>query len=232
MWDLTPADISTTNELRLMNPALASTKTYYRNKIQTSGPCPAGVDWGDERAQTTRFEQLLKLIPIQAWSQRPSLNDLGCGYGALLGYLAHHHLQADYLGVDLVSEMVETARQTWGHLGQFAIGNVCPRTADYSVASGLFNVRNETSVADWQAFIVSVLDDLSAHSRLGFAFNCLTAYSDPERMRPGLYYGEPAWFFEWCKKKYARNVALLHDYDLYDFTIIVRKDAAFAAGSN
>ena len=226
MWDLTPADISTPNELRLMNPALASTKTYYRNKIQTSGPCPAGVDWGDERAQITRFEQLLKLIPIQAWSQRPSLNDLGCGYGALLGYLAHHHLQADYLGVDLVPEMVETARQTWGHLGQFSVGNVCPRTADYSVASGLFNVRNETSIADWQAFIVNVLDDLNAHSRLGFAFNCLTGYSDPERMRPGLYYGEPVWFFEWCKKKYGRNVALLHDYDLYDFTIIVRKHEA------
>ena len=48
-------------------------------------------------------------------------------------------------------------------------------------------------------------------------------------MRPHLHYGDPLWFFDWCKRKYSRNVALLHDYDLYDFTIIVRKDAAFAA---
>ena len=74
-----------------------------------------------------------------------------------------------------------------------------------------------------------MLDALNAGSRLGFAFNCLTGYSDADRMRPDLYYGDPLWFFDLCKRKYARNVALLHDYGLYDFTIIVRKDAAFAA---
>ncbi|MBM3138043.1 MAG: class I SAM-dependent methyltransferase, partial [Chloroflexi bacterium] len=29
--------------------------------------------------------------------------------------------------------------------------------------------------------------------------------------------------FDYCKVNFSKNVALLHDYKLYDFTIIVRK---------
>ena len=61
-------------------------------------------------------------------------------------------------------------------------------------------------------------------STRGFAFNCLTAYSDADKMRDYLYYASPTWLFDMCKQRYARNVALLHDYGLYEFTLIVRKD--------
>jgi hypothetical protein len=57
----------------------------------------------------------------------------------------------------------------------------------------------------------------------GFAFNCLTAYSDQDKMRPDLHYADPCELFDICKRKYSRNVALLHDYGLYEFTILVRK---------
>ncbi|MGH6609130.1 MAG: class I SAM-dependent methyltransferase, partial [Burkholderiaceae bacterium] len=57
----------------------------------------------------------------------------------------------------------------------------------------------------------------------GFAFNSLTVYSDPDKKRADLYYADPCALFDRCKRLYSRNVALLHDYDLYDFTILVRK---------
>jgi hypothetical protein len=60
--------------------------------------------------------------------------------------------------------------------------------------------------------------------RKGFAFNCLTSYSDPERMRDDLYYGDPCYYFDLCKRLYSPQVSLLHDYGLWEFTIIVRKD--------
>ena len=53
----------------------------------------------------------------------------------------------------------------------------------------------------------------------------LTSYSDPDRMRPDLYYGDPCRLFDHCKRRYSRHVALLHDYGLYEFTILVRLDA-------
>ncbi len=95
--------------------------------------------------------------------------------------------------------------------------------ADYGVASGLFNVYFDLPGGNWEKSIEDVLDALDATSKKGFAFNCLTKYSDPPKMRKDLYYADPCRWFDLCKKKYARNVALLHDYDLYDFTILVRK---------
>jgi len=209
-----------------MMSAIEHTRRYYQSKIAALGPTPAGVDWGSAQAQVTRFDQLLKLIPQTAWAMRSSFNDLGCGYGALLERMTSCGINVDYLGIDLVPDMVEAARQRFAGLGEFEVGRGCSRLADYSVASGLFNVCHETPQAEWESFIVEVLDDLNSHSLRGFAFNCLTSYSDPEKMRPGLYYGNPLWFFDLCKRKYAKNVALLHDYGLYDFTIIFESAAS------
>jgi hypothetical protein len=51
----------------------------------------------------------------------------------------------------------------------------------------------------------------------------LTSYSDEDKMRAHLYYTDPTWAFDLCKRRYSRHVALLHDYGLYEFTILVRK---------
>jgi hypothetical protein len=96
--------------------------------------------------------------------------------------------------------------------------------SDYGVASGIFNVRLGRTDAEWQAYIEHMLDQLDRTSRLGFSFNCLTSYSDADRMRPDLYYADPCRLFDFCKRRYARNVALLHDYGLYEFTMLVRKE--------
>ncbi|MGR9969871.1 hypothetical protein ACUOIB_23760, partial [Escherichia coli] len=69
------------------------------------------------------------------------------------------------------------------------------------------------------------LDSLDRFSRRGFSFNCLTSYSDEDRKRDYLYYADPCQLFDLCKRRYSRQVALLHDYGLYEFTILVRKDA-------
>jgi hypothetical protein len=42
-------------------------------------------------------------------------------------------------------------------------------------------------------------------------------------MRSDLHYADPGRLFDYCKRRFARNVALLHDYGLYEFTLLVRK---------
>jgi hypothetical protein len=76
---------------------------------------------------------------------------------------------------------------------------------------------------DWQEYILAVLGRISTVSKKGFAFNILTTYSDKERIRSDLYYADPCFLFDYCKTSFSRHVALLHDYGLYEFTIIVRK---------
>ena len=43
-------------------------------------------------------------------------------------------------------------------------------------------------------------------------------------MRPDLYYADPCFLFDYCQRRYSRWVAVLHDYGLYEFTIVVRKE--------
>jgi hypothetical protein len=105
----------------------------------------------------------------------------------------------------------------------FLVTATPPRISDYSVASGIFNVRLGRSDAEWRDYLEATLDTLDRSSLKGFSFNCLTSYSDAEKMKDYLYYAEPGALFDFCKRRYSRHVALLHDYGLYEFTILVRK---------
>ena len=197
--------------------------TYYAEKLAEYGDTPCGVDWNGEDSQMVRFAQLCKIIDSQ--KSKFSLNDLGCGYGALLDYLREKHAALTYLGVDVSHEMIKVAEQrhATADRARFITSAEPDEVADYGVASGIFNVRLGRSDAEWFDYLQGTLDVLDQTSSLGFAFNCLTSYSDEYKMRDFLYYADPCRLFDLCKRRYSRQVALLHDYGLYEFTIIVRK---------
>jgi len=207
-----------------MSDLLGQVAAYYDDKLRTHGQTPQGVDWNGEDGQTLRFDQLSRVIDT---SGPVSINDLGCGYGAYAQFLTNtlpHPVH--YNGYDVSAEMIDAARARLGDGAHFhlACTAVPDRSADYTVASGIFNVRMERSDSEWLGYIEQTLDVMDAASTRGFAFNCLTAYSDADKMRDYLYYASPTALFDLCKRKYARNVALLHDYGLYEFTLLVRKD--------
>jgi SAM-dependent methyltransferase len=199
--------------------ALGEIGRYYGAKLAAHGASPRGVDWNSSESQQLRFKQLVRICDAEA---RFSLNDIGCGYGALLDYLCGLGKECDYLGVDISEAMIAKAGAL--HPGcRFVVGERAGRVADYSVASGIFSVRLSAGDDAWLAHLLRTLEQLDAESRRGFSFNCLTRYSDPELMRSDLYYADPARLFDHCKARFTKNVALLHDYGLYEFTILVRK---------
>lgn len=204
------------------SPLLTSVAGYYSAKLAEHGQNPRGVDWNGERSQFVRFAQVCRIIDQSA---NFTLNDLGCGYGALLDFLGERYSDFSYLGVDISADMIAAAglRYAQRSNARFVHASRPGEVADYSVASGIFNVRVGCSDEQWHSYVVSTLQDLDRASRRGFAFNCLTSYSDAEKMRPELYYANPGKIFDLCKRQYSRDVALLHDYGLYEFTILVRK---------
>jgi len=195
---------------------------YYSGKLAEFGETPRGVDWNGEASQHLRFDQLMR---IAEGSDTFSINDLGCGYGAMFDYLSVDGRSISYAGFDVAQSMVDAACRRFGAApnARFVQGDAPDAVADFGVASGIFNVRNNTPDDAWQAYFEATLDVLDSTSRKGFAFNCLTSWSDADKMRDYLYYADPCRLFELCKRKYSRNVALLHDYQLYEFTILVRK---------
>lgn len=192
---------------------------YYSEKLAKHGQTPCGVDWNGEESQTLRFNNLCKVIETPGFF---SLNDLGCGYGALYEYLVNEFSTFSYLGVDVSKDMIHSATQRHPHT-RFITAARPDTVADYGIASGIFNVRVGRTDSEWREYIETTLDGLDQTSRLGFAFNCLTSYSDADKMRDYLYYSDPCTMFDFCKRRYSNQVALLHDYGLYEFTIIVRK---------
>ena len=201
---------------------LSEVSQYYSEKLARYGQQPEGVDWKDKHSQQMRFVQLCKLLTMRADF---SINDLGCGYGALLEYLAEEaYTRFSYRGFDVSQAMIEAARQRacLSPNARFFVSATMD-AADYVLASGIFNVRGHRDEKQWLRHIHDTLDHMNENSHLGFAFNCLTSYSDADKQRDHLYYTDPVQIFDRCKNRYANNVALLHDYGLYEFTIIVRK---------
>lgn len=198
---------------------------FFTTKLEKHGSTPQAVDLNGERSQFIRFEQLIRIFSLNE-SDSFSVNDLGCGYGALYDYIKNEYPNVVYNGYDISEAMINEAQKRHVQYPKvhYRVAAEPAEVADYGVESGIFNLRFGCSDAEWQAHIEATLDILDRTSRRGFAFNCLTSYSDADKMRPDLYYADPCKLFDYCKRKYSRNVALLHDYGLYDFTILVRKD--------
>jgi SAM-dependent methyltransferase len=213
------------------DPAIAMTDSdirrrvadYYSDKLRAHGPTPKGADWSSAESQALRFR---KLIEIADEPGTISINDYGCGYGGLFDFLLGRNVSVAYHGFDISEPMIAAARAR--HAGAthctFVTREEELRPADYTVASGIFNVKLDTSEQEWTAYVLHTLRKMDAVSRRGFAFNVLSLYSDPEKRRPDLYYADPLFLFDHCRRTFSPRVGLLHDYPLYEFTILARKD--------
>jgi SAM-dependent methyltransferase len=208
-------------DLAAVHAAIAE---YYTAKVRKFGATPLGVDWTCVPTQEMRFVQLLKLCDFTAPF---SLNDVGCGYGALLSYLDWRHgdCAVDYLGLDLSQAMLRQARRLWRNRPNvaFALGGASPRVADYSVASGIFNVQQDQPLDLWETFVATTLDHLHRTSSRGFAVNFMRRSSPQGKTREGLYCTEPERWTNYCAAEFGARSEIIEDYGLREFTLIVRR---------
>jgi len=196
-------------------------RTYYSEKLRRHGATARGVDWPSAASQYLRFVQLLKVCDFS----RPfSINDFGCGYGALLEYFEYRPpgVAILYHGIDISPAMIEAATHRWRHNTQatFSMDSTCRETADYSLASGVFNVKLNWPVEDWEAYVGSILSDLRANSRLGFSVNFMLP---PEQSleEPLLYRPLPDRWTDYLKAL-GCAVEQISDYGLREFTLLAR----------
>jgi cyclopropane fatty-acyl-phospholipid synthase-like methyltransferase len=197
---------------------------YYEGKLAAFGGTARGVDWKDEASQIKRFEQLARALAPNR-SSRFEIIDFGCGYGALLPFLNASGFHVRYTGYDCSAEMIDAAQRLHADSADatFTSDWAAIEPADYVVASGVFNVRLDTPDDEWRDYVFRALSMMNEKATAGWAANFLTSYADEERKRPDLYYADPAMILDWCKRSASRWVCLLHDYELYEFTVGVER---------
>lgn len=196
-----------------------SIRHYYSGKIREFGLTPQGVDWKDAHAQRFRFRALTSMLGKSS----VSINDLGCGYGALLHYLREEDYQlAWYHGYDVSEEMIKAAQAHCSSIpnSTFIHGDALSlQPAEYTYASGIFNVKLDATKEDWQEYCLFTIDQMARVSEKSFAFNALSHGAD--RQDPKLFYMDIDSVSEHCKNTYSPYVTLIRDYHPFDFTVVV-----------
>lgn len=198
--------------------------SLYSKNLHNHGTVSKSVGWKDEVSQRLRFEKLAQVIDVSTASKGMSVNDWGCGYGAMFRFLDEipSVCLKRYYGYDISEEMLSAAQRFVGEpKAEFIQSPRVTHIADYSFVSGTFNVKLEASDELWTEYVKEVLLTLDAMSVKGFAFNLLSTYVDWKQ--EDLYYADPFVFFDFCKRKISRYVTLLHDYPLFEWTILVWK---------
>ena len=201
---------------------LQATETHYSGKIKKYGPTFKGVDWGYEKGQKVRFEQLLKPIDLREVS---TIIDYGCGYGALLDYLDQKGFSGKYAGYDISPGMIRKAEELHKFKGEHIYFTTNPsnlKISDYTLASGIFNVKLRTCDKEWCDYILYTLDQIAELSRFGFIFNILSNRTPHESRENDLFYADPDFIFNYCRQRFSNLVTISHDYLLPDFTVSVR----------
>lgn len=164
--------------------------------------------------------QVIRLIVLTqvARLEGSKVLDFGCGHGPLYRLLTSKHPNIEYLGIDLVPEMIQSAQSHYpqtnfiaGELTELAIQE---GTFDYSLCSGVFNYRlKDRSNLD---YLKTYLQELLRVSRKGVAFNFTTQGDEV------VYDFEPLEVYQLCRQLSSRAV-LRQDYLEHDATIYLYK---------
>jgi SAM-dependent methyltransferase len=198
-------------------------RDLYEGNLAEHGTSSKSVGWRDEASQRLRFERLARVIDPGAGAF--TVNDWGCGYGAMFGYLdgAFGTSMSRYTGYDISAEMLGAAKARCADArASFVNGTAVTVDADYTFVSGTFNVKLNASDDQWDEYIKGQLEAMYAKSRRGLAFNLLTSYVDWKT--DNLFYADPKDFFDFCKTRLSRAVTLHHDYGLFEWTIAVTRE--------
>jgi hypothetical protein len=202
---------------------LSRVAVLYEAMLEESGINAGGVGWSSDRVMDTPFELFAEMLAGETGPV--SVNDLGCGWGALFDHLQDLPVfaQGIYIGYDISEAMVAAARRRVGDpRARFEQAASPLVRADYSLASGTFNIRFGAALADWDGLVRDSIRILAQASRKGFAFNLLG--TRPVEVDPDMFYADPADFTAFCRAEFGQRVETILDYVPNQFMIRVRLD--------
>jgi len=203
-----------------MDPISKALAQHYSEKFSLHGPSSEGVDWGaDKSKMLLRYDKMLSVLDYKA-GNKPSLLDVGCGYGGFRQYAISKNIDLDYTGIDVAGNMIEWATANVPS-GNFIHGDILDyklgREFDYVVCNGILTQKLETAGLLMDQFAAQLIRQMFSLCTVGIAFNVMT--SKVNYYSNNLYYRNPAELFSWCLSEISTHIKLDHSYPLYEYTI-------------
>jgi len=213
-------DLETEATPRLLEPVEHS----FDWSINKHGPIHRAVAWRDEERQLRRFQIFVGLLAYDTKRDDVTINDLGCGYGAMFNTFKDlpQFRDGTYFGYDISEAMIKAARtEVTDPRALFIKSHQATEKADYSFVSGTYNMKMTAPETEWREYIEHNLAQLWSKTRIGLGFNMLNIES-PLREKT-LFYADPAHFVDFCEKYLEGQVRLVDLLHPNEFVIFVRK---------
>ncbi len=195
----------------------------YQKRYGSYGYSPKSLLW-DKGKQDIRFDILTSFYNLKY----KSILDIGCGFGDLNRILYRKFGDYNYLGIDLVEDLINKAKELYARPNiKFITGEFLEydffQKFDYIIASGIFNYKMKH--VNNYTYIESIINKAMEITIDGVAFDFLsdkvdykyedTFHSSPEKILNIAY-------------KYSRNIILRNDYMPFEFSVFIFKDDSFA----
>lgn len=196
-------------------------RAHYAETFRAHGASSKGVDWGEREADAIlRYDNMLAVIKPEHRSKAVRLLDVGCGYGGLLDRITELGLDVEYMGVDIVEDMVATGRKRHP-AARFECMDVFEdiglESYDYVVCNGILTQMLDVPIGHRDRFAHSLIKRMYELCSEGIAFNLMS--NRVNFMVSNLYYKSPIEMLNWCMTEVSPNARLDHSYPLYEFMI-------------
>ncbi|MEM1507735.1 MAG: class I SAM-dependent methyltransferase [Candidatus Bathyarchaeia archaeon] len=185
---------------------------------------PEAVHWVGKNKTWLRFRILVKIDDLSG----KKILDFGCGNALLLDFLEENSVKCDYYGWDISEKMIYVARSRHPE-ANFKVVNVLKDDLkqyeeffDYIIVSGVFNLKTVSDKEFHKKWIQAILSRLWSLCREGIAVNFMTEYVDYEDKE--LYYCPISEITSFCVKNLSRWFEIIHDYQLWEFTMYIYKE--------
>lgn len=190
------------------------TRSYYSPRFCKFSENYEVLGWEDKDSQIKRFQVFLDSVELEG----KSILDVGCGLGDLLSFLKEKNVTVRYTGVDILPEMVRSAKHH--HPGEdfqccnmFENNPYAAKSFDYIFCGGIFNL----CMGDNLSFLQHAVKIFMKVAKEAVVFNLLShtspdqeegyAYYDPEEVKDTLL-------------SLGLEPEIIHGYLPNDFTVI------------
>lgn len=189
-------------------------RSHYLPLLEEHGVSSRAVDYHHVGNHLARYVILTGIDDVS----KASILDVGCGVGHFAGWLAEREYEGDYLGIDILPEMIERARETHPKM-RFEHADILAEPdrfkADYVMSSGIFHLGDAQ-------LMQRVIAAMFGACIKGVAFNSLSTW-DESGSQEAHFLADPLETLAFCRTL-TPHILMRHDYLPHDFTIFLFRE--------